>query len=400
MVLETKRLVLRITRAMTHVISLALVSYIALFFVVLGLGFFQNAQTYPFLNAVIQVEQTVEAPAVKLIRASLPHTFQGIDLAPFIFILIVFLLWVTMEVQRSRLGLYGEILQREMKVQVRKKAHALQRNDRLASQKHEIKRIEAEAKAQAERATQESVRLEAAAVAQRKADEQAQRQATLDSEAQERKQSVQSTTPRTLPPMPHGVASEASSREELMEMMAQAKRRLEESKKNLSFLSIDVVDSTGMKIGEEPAIAERDFRQYKKLVVRAIADNNGLKAAWTPDGVMICFSTAEAAVSAAKQVINDLKHFNTEIKAMRTDFKVRCGINAGDVLFDDTVPMEEMSDRSIDIAGHMQKYADENTIYIGKHVIEEMSCSSNLDFEPASTEVDGCEVYSWHNTVG
>ena len=114
---------------------------------------------------------------------------------------------------------------------------------------------------------------------------------------------------------------------------------------------------------------------------------------------MICFSTAEAAVSAAKQVINDLKHFNTHVKAMRSDFRVRCGINAGEVLFDDTVPMEEMSDRSIDIAGHMQKYAEENTIYIGKHVIEEMPTASDLDFEPASKEVDGCEVYSWkHHT--
>ncbi|MDE2290780.1 MAG: adenylate/guanylate cyclase domain-containing protein, partial [Elusimicrobia bacterium] len=181
--------------------------------------------------------------------------------------------------------------------------------------------------------------------------------------------------------------------DELLELMAQAKKQLESQKKSLSFLAIDVVNSTGMKVGEDPAIATRDFKLYRKLVEKAIADNNGLKAAWTPDGVMICFPTAAAAVSAAKQVIKDLEHFNAHVKAMHHPFKVRCGINTGTVLFDDTVPMEEMSDRSIDIAGHMQKYADANAIFIGKHVIEEMRTAT--DFQPASREVDGCEVYAW-----
>jgi len=49
---------------------------------------------------------------------------------------------------------------------------------------------------------------------------------------------------------------------------------------------------------------------------------------------------------------------------MRADFKVRIGINSGQVLFDERVPMGEMSSRVIDIAGHMQKYAEVNTIYI------------------------------------
>ncbi|MBI3553063.1 MAG: hypothetical protein HY077_11160 [Elusimicrobia bacterium] len=179
----------------------------------------------------------------------------------------------------------------------------------------------------------------------------------------------------------------------MLELYAKTKKILEEQKKNLSFLAIDVVDSTSMKKGEDPAIAERDFRQYRKLVERIIEANKGLKAAWTPDGVMICFASVQNAVQAAQELIRTLDHFNREVKTLKADFKVRCGINAGRVLFDDGVPMEQMSDRNIDIAGHMQKYAGANTIFIGAAAIEGMR--AQFGFRPAKKEVDGCEVYEW-----
>jgi class 3 adenylate cyclase len=186
-----------------------------------------------------------------------------------------------------------------------------------------------------------------------------------------------------------------SERERLLELYAQTKKSLEESKKNLSFLAIDVVNSTGMKLGEDPALAERDFRQYKKLVDRIITAHKGLKAAWTPDGVMICFASVQNAVQAAQELIRGLDHFNRTVKTIKADFQVRCGINAGSVMFDDTVRMEEMTDRHIDIAGHMQKYADPNTIYVGAHAIE--SIRAQFDFHNAEKKVDGHDVYAWRD---
>ncbi|MFT5414267.1 MAG: hypothetical protein ACI915_000577, partial [Gammaproteobacteria bacterium] len=69
------------------------------------------------------------------------------------------------------------------------------------------------------------------------------------------------------------------------------------------------------------------------------------------------------------------------------------GINSGLVLYDVVVPLEEMSDRVIDIAGHMQKYADENSIFINKYAVQDDIFLSG--FVPANTEVDGCEVLMW-----
>jgi uncharacterized protein YggT (Ycf19 family) len=198
----------------------------------------------------------------------------------------------------------------------------------------------------------------------------------------------QATKIQALPTTP-----EPSGREELLELYARTKKALEDQKQLLSFLSINVVGSPRMKEHEDAAIATRDFSRYKALVEEILDRYEYLKASWTPDGVMVCFRETAQAVSAGHDVLRSLSHLNREIKAMSTDFKVRVGINSDQVLYDDAVLMEEMSDRVIDIAGHMQKYADENSIFINKYAVRDDIFLSG--FVPANTEVDGCEVLIW-----
>ena len=83
-------------------------------------------------------------------------------------------------------------------------------------------------------------------------------------------------------------SSKPADREELLRVFADTKKKLDAMGRDLAFLAVDVVDSTGMKVGEEKGIVERDFHEYKKLVEGKIKEYGGLKASWTPDGVMIC----------------------------------------------------------------------------------------------------------------
>lgn len=188
-------------------------------------------------------------------------------------------------------------------------------------------------------------------------------------------------------------ATRRKDREQLLREFADTKRKLDEMGKDLAFLSIDVVDSTGMKQGEERAIIEHDFREYKRFVERMLSGFGCLKATWTPDGVMACFTTVDAAVRAAREVVNGLDLFNSTVKSMRRNFQVRCGVNSGFVYFDESLPLEELTDRVLDIAAHIQKKAKPNTICVAKPAIEPLN--ERNGFEPAGTMVDGYELYEW-----
>lgn len=187
-------------------------------------------------------------------------------------------------------------------------------------------------------------------------------------------------------------------REELLKIFAETKRKLSGMGRELAFLSIDIVDSTKMKIGEDQETIEYDFKQYKTFVDDILKANGVIKVAWTPDGIMACFSNIDTAVKTGKDVIRGLRHFNNEIKLMKSDFRVRCGVNSGYVYMDDDVPLEEVSDRVIDIAGHMQKHAEPMTVSVAKTVVEPMT--DRQGFQETPKIVDGYQVYAWSGDEG
>jgi class 3 adenylate cyclase len=182
-------------------------------------------------------------------------------------------------------------------------------------------------------------------------------------------------------------------RQELLRVFATAKKKLDELGREVAFLAIDVVDSTGMKVGEESATVQHDFAQFRRMVEQVMKTRGAIKSAWTPDGAMICYPDIEAAVQSGKDIILQLPEFNRTAKLMRRDFAVRCGVNAGFVHFDPGAPLETISDRVIDIAGHMQKHADPNTVAVSRKVIEPLS--DLRGFEATERVVDGYEVSRW-----
>jgi class 3 adenylate cyclase len=187
--------------------------------------------------------------------------------------------------------------------------------------------------------------------------------------------------------------ADRSDRERLLREFADTKRKLDAMGRDLAFLAIDIADSTGMKEGEDRASIEHDFKEYKRLVDRTLKSLGCLKSTWTPDGVMSAFASVDGAVRAAREVMSRLEPFNREVKTMRRDFIVRCGVNAGFVYFDDALPLEEISDRVIDVAGHLQKHAKPNSVCLAKPAIEPLNDRNG--FEPAGRVIDGYEIYEW-----
>lgn len=185
------------------------------------------------------------------------------------------------------------------------------------------------------------------------------------------------------------------NRQELLKVFAETKKKLDTFGREVAFLAIDVVGSVGMKAGEDPASVQYDFEEYRKLVERIFRARGVLKTAWTPDGVMACFAHVEDACQAGKDVIKSLKAFNRDVKVSKADFSVRCGVNAGLVYFDDSTPLETISDRVIDVAGHMQKHAEPNTVLVARKIIEPLRQLE--EFTHTTQVVDGYEASVWRH---
>lgn len=190
-------------------------------------------------------------------------------------------------------------------------------------------------------------------------------------------------------------SSNTVNRQELLKVFAETKKKLDTFGREVAFLAIDVVGSVAMKAGEDPSSVQYDFEEYRRLVERIFRARGVLKTAWTPDGVMACFAHVEDACQSGKDVIKSLRVFNRDVKVTKADFAVRCGVNAGLVYFDDTTPLETISDRVIDVAGHMQKHAEPNTVLVARKIIEPLRQLE--EFTHTTQVIDGYEASIWRD---
>ena len=189
-----------------------------------------------------------------------------------------------------------------------------------------------------------------------------------------------------------GVGRDAS-RMSLLRDYAAAKRILGEVKKELSFLAVDVVGSTKMKLGEDKIVVEHAFSEYKKFLEHLFREYRAYKVTWTPDGVMSCFPSAEDASTMARKILVELDWFNRDVHQLRTKFHVRYGLNAGEVMVPDDKPLEDISDETIDVAGHLQKYAAVDSLWVSGDVYR--SLVNREGFAQVPKQVDNRDVYAW-----
>ncbi len=202
---------------------------------------------------------------------------------------------------------------------------------------------------------------------------------------------VSGSGPVAAQPMVSSGAREAS-RMSLLREYAAAKRILGEAKREMAFLAVDVVGSTRMKVGEDKLVIEHAFSEYKKFVERIFREFHVYKMAWTPDGVMACFTTVDEAVGAGRKLLSELDWFNRDVHQLRSKFQVRSGVNFGEVMIPDAKPLEEISDHVIDVAGHLQKNSEVNSLWVSGEAYSRLVNRAGLIH--LDTQVDNHEVYA------
>ncbi|HLY62521.1 MAG TPA: hypothetical protein VKV95_17405 [Terriglobia bacterium] len=191
-----------------------------------------------------------------------------------------------------------------------------------------------------------------------------------------------------------GIAfKQEDERDKLLRELAKVKKRLEKTKQKLAFLSVDIVGSTRMKVGQDPLVLEHLFREYRTMIEGIFKKYRYRTASWTPDGVMACFPQVDLASAAAKELLKKLPIFNKEKNRIGFPIQVRCGLNAGEVNYDESTPLELLSSRVLDITGHLQKAALPDSIFVTEEIYKELRDKNGHLLCP--DEVDGYKVYQW-----
>lgn len=183
-------------------------------------------------------------------------------------------------------------------------------------------------------------------------------------------------------------------REELLRRYQEIEEALKSSRrKRCTFLSIDIVGSTKMKVGISETDVAVSFRAYEEMVKKIFKQYGAWKQAWTPDGVMVCFLQHELAVGSGQRILQSLEHFNTAYNKLRTPFRVRCGVHEGEVPIYEDTNLERVADRVIDIAGHMQKQGNPNALWVSSDVYNHLG--DKAGFRALDNVVDGYKVFEW-----
>lgn len=289
-----------------------------------------NPANYPFFMKFYTLEEKIFHSALQAIKMTFPHEFYGVDITKEILILVVIVSYIL-------LSTFNRKIQQAI-VRVKEK------NDYYEWRK----KIE-------KNASKEMIN-------------------KLDEKFKE-------------------IHSSKKDRKELLKEFANLKTQLDSFGQMLTFLSIDIVDSSGMKKGEDPHLAMYSFDRYNEIVMQTLNANNVIKYVATPDGIMSCFKSVDSAVTAAQELFDKLENFNSTENKIQDAFQIRCGINSGFVYIDQSAPLEQVSDRNIDIAGHMQKHAKANTINISASALQ--SLKKRDGFIKTNNVIDEQVVYEW-----
>jgi len=147
-----------------------------------------------------------------------------------------------------------------------------------------------------------------------------------------------------------------SARQDLLKQLVDLQDHLREGQQAATFLSLDVVGSTKMKLDKDPLAVEFTFTEYHNYVARIAEKHFGNVHSTAGDGITVAFDNPQNAFNAARQIQTGLVEFNAFRNKIETPLQLRAGIHSGQVVAPEAGNMSSINFASvIDIAAHLQK---------------------------------------------
>lgn len=146
------------------------------------------------------------------------------------------------------------------------------------------------------------------------------------------------------------------ARQTLLKQLVDLQEQLREGQQAATFLSLDVVGSTRMKLDADPLAVEFTFTEYHNFVERIAEKHFGKIHSTAGDGITVAFEHPQNAFNAARQIQTGLVEFNAFRNKLDQPLQLRAGIHSGQVVAPEAGNMTSINFASvIDIAAHLQK---------------------------------------------
>ncbi|MBI4549818.1 MAG: adenylate/guanylate cyclase domain-containing protein [Candidatus Omnitrophica bacterium] len=169
------------------------------------------------------------------------------------------------------------------------------------------------------------------------------------------------------------------SLEDAMKMQSQLKTYMEKKfVKETTALDIDVADSAQLKSNETPEDVVRAFSDYWKLVDLAVLSEKGRLLNRAGDGAIYLFGNANEAVRAARAILRNIAEFNRRKNTLKSPFKIRVGMNTGEIIEDPNANGGDVFSQALDIAGHLQKMAGHGKILISENTYKKINTQKDF----------------------
>jgi class 3 adenylate cyclase len=153
-----------------------------------------------------------------------------------------------------------------------------------------------------------------------------------------------------------GVRDRNVARQDLLKQLVDLQEHLREGQQAATFLSLDGVGSTKMKLNADPLSVEFTFTEYHNYVARIAEKHFGNIHSTAGDGITVAFENPQNAFNAARQIQTGLVEFNAFRNKIDTPLQLRAGIHSGQVVAPEAGNMSSINFASvIDIAAHLQK---------------------------------------------
>lgn len=155
-----------------------------------------------------------------------------------------------------------------------------------------------------------------------------------------------------------GLKDPQAERQDLLRQLVELQEKLNSGEQSVTFLSVDIVGSTKMKLLADPLSVEFTFNEYHRFSEMVAKKHGGRVHSTAGDGITIAFEHPQNAFAAAKNLQTGMIELNTFRNKIGSPIVIRCGIHTGKVVAPDAGNIRSLNFASvIDIAAHMQKCA-------------------------------------------